>query len=307
MCDKCKKKSCGGGCGGNSASSSGADQLANQLAELAEEVATLTENAKFLLCGHPILLVEHVDDINQFDLDSGKGIDCWDGWAICDGQTHYSKNAKKNITTPNFTDRFIVQAGGNYAVDDIGGADSVALTIGQLAKHNHGVTDAGHIHDINDPGHIHPIQDDMHVHQGVSTPHRHSASLAMGPHTHGFQDSYQDDARLGAVGAGPSAVSLFLNNDPDLAGSVTIASANETFVNKNTDTGTGGTASGFTDLETVVMVIDPAATGIEVLNALTGIDETESGVTGITINDQGNNEEHENRPPYYAAFFVIKL
>jgi len=309
MCTKCKKQSCGGGCGGNSASSSGnsTEQLANQVAELAEEIATLTENAKFLLCGHPILLIEHADDINQFDFDSGKGIDCWDGWAICDGQTHYSKIAKKNITTPNFTDRFIVQAGGNYAVDDVGGADSVALTVGQLAVHNHGVTDPGHFHDINDPGHIHPIQDDMHVHQGVSTPHRHSATLAMGTHTHNVTDHYQDDARLGGVTATAIGLVLSLNSDPDLPGSVTIASANETFDTETTDGGTGGTAAGFTDLETVVMVIDPAATGIEVLNALTGIDETESGTTGITINNEGSNEAHENRPPFYAAFYVIKI
>jgi len=311
MCTKCKKQSCGGGCGGNSASNSGnsTEQLANQVAELAEEIATLTENAKFLLCGHPILLIEHVDDINQFDLDSGKGIDCWDGWAICDGQTHYSKNAKKNVTTPNFTDRFIVQAGGNYAVDDTGGLDSVVLTIGQLAAHNHGVTDPGHFHDINDPGHIHPIQDDMHVHQGVSTPHRHSAGdLTIGAHTHGYRDTFQDDVNIGFVTAAPTpgiTTQGFLNSSA--FGEVTVASAAETFSNEVTDGGSGGGVGGFTGLESVVVVIDPAATGIEVLNSLTGIDETENATTGITTNNEGNDEAHENRPPYFACLYVIKL
>jgi microcystin-dependent protein len=307
MCNKCKEKSCGGGCGGNSASSSGnsAEQLANQVAELAAELATLTENAKFLLCGHPILLIEHADDINQFDFSSGLGMDCWDGWAICDGQQHYSKNAKKNITTPNFTDRFIVQAGGNYAVDDTGGLDSVVLVTAELPAHNHGITDPGHIHDINDPGHIHPIQDDMHTHESYSIPHRHSAELAMGPHTHDYRDEFQDDVNIGFVTVTAIGTQGFLNSSTP--GEVTVASAAETFETRTTDTGTGGTTSGFTDLESATVEIQPAATGIEVLNSLTGIDETQTNTTGITTNNEGSDVAHENRPPFYASFYIIKL
>ena len=303
MCGNCNKKSCGG-C---SKKSSGQDaQIEAILAELQDQIDTLIENTKVFACGHPILLIENADDIAQFN-SAGAGFGCWEKWAICDGKTHINPITKKPFVTPNFTDRFIVQARGAYAVDDVGGEARVTLITTELPIHNHGVTDPGHIHDINDPGHIHPIQDDMHVHQGISTPHRHSGSgLSIGSHTHNVTDHYQDDARLGAIGAGPSAVSLFLNNDPDIAGSVTIASANETFDTETTDGGSGGSVNGFTDLETVVIQIDPAATGIEVLNALTGIDETESAVTGITTNDEGADESHNNLPPYFAALYVIK-
>lgn len=310
MCTKCQKSSCGGGCsGGATASNSGnsQEQLANQLAELSSTVAQLQEDTKAFACGHPILLIENKDDIDQFDLDSGLGIDCWDGWAICNGQQHYSKKSKKNILTPNFTDRFIVQAGGQYAIDDQGGLDAVQLTVPELPSHNHGVTDPGHTHDITDPGHLHAISDDMHTHQAVAAPHRHEAHLAMGSHTHNVRDHYQDDARLGAVTAAGIGVVFSLNSDPDLAGSVTIASSNETYDTETTDNGTGGTADGFTDLETVAIEISPAATGIEVLEAFTGIHETELNDTDITINNTGGDVAHENRPPFFACLYVIKL
>lgn len=306
MCNKCKEKSCGGGCGKNSASNSAnsIEQLANQVAELASELETLTENAKFLLCGHPILLIEQADDIDQFDLSSGLGMDCWDGWAICDGQQHYSKNAKKNITTPNFTDRFIVQAGGSYAVNDTGGLDSVQLVVSELPAHKHGITDPGHIHPIHDPGHIHPIKDDMHTHESYSIPHRHSAELDMGPHTHGYVDDFQDDTNIS--GGNPGGPVYFAFNS-GLPTEVTIASATETYQSRTTDGGSGGTTSGVTDFESATVEIQPAATGIEVLNSLSGIDDTEIAVTGITTNNEGSDVAHENRPPFFACLYIIKL
>ncbi len=304
MCGTCNKKSCGG-CSKKSSNSGQDAQTEALLAELQEQIDTLIENTKVFACGHPILLIENADDIAQFD-STGAGFGCWDKWAICNGQTHINPITKKPFVTPNFTDRFIVQAGGAYAVDDVGGEDRVTLIIAELPIHNHGITDPGHIHDINDPGHIHPIKDDMHVHQAVNDPHNHQATLAMGPHTHGFQDSYQDDARLGAITAAGLGVVLSLNSSPDVPGSVTIASSNETFINKNTDTGTGGTTSGYTDMATQQTTIDPAATGIEVLNALTGIDETEIAVTGITTNNEGADESHNNLPPYFSCLYVIK-
>lgn len=300
-CNSCKKKSCNG-CEGNSLGS-----LQNQLADLQSVVDNLVDNAKFLLCGHPILLITKTEDIEQFEMSTGKGFNCWDKWAVCDGQSHINPKTKKPFVTPNFTDRFIVQARGQYEVGDTGGLDSVILTIPELPSHNHGVTDAGHIHQITDPGHIHAIDDDMHTHQVINEPHQHQASLAVGAHTHNVTDHYQDDARLGATGAGPSAVALFLNNDPDLPGSVTIASANETFDTETTDGGTGHSATGFTDMASVVITTDPAATGIEVLISETGIDQTENAVTGITINNTGGGEAHENRPPYFAGLYVVKL
>jgi microcystin-dependent protein len=50
------------------------------------------------------------------------------GWALCDGA---------GGVTPDLRDRFIVGAGGNYKFKDQGGAESVALTVAQLPRHNH--------------------------------------------------------------------------------------------------------------------------------------------------------------------------
>jgi microcystin-dependent protein len=66
-------------------------------------------------------------------------------WAICDGRTVNGK------LTPNLTDRFVVAAGGSYAVGSTGGANTVTLTINQMPTHNHSgsTTDGGaHNHDV---------------------------------------------------------------------------------------------------------------------------------------------------------------
>ena len=60
------------------------------------------------------------------------------GWFLCDGAN----------STPDLRDRFIVGAGGAYAVAATGGADSVTLTTAQMPSHTHTAT-------VTDPGHTH--------------------------------------------------------------------------------------------------------------------------------------------------------
>ena len=50
------------------------------------------------------------------------------GWVICDG----------NNGTPDLRDKFVIGAGGAFAVDDAGGATT----------HDHTFSDGGHTHDI---------------------------------------------------------------------------------------------------------------------------------------------------------------
>lgn len=61
---------------------------------------------------------------------SGAIVDIPSGWNICDGTNG----------TPDLRDRFVIGAGSTYAVDDIGGSDSVNL------QHSHTVN--GHTHSI---------------------------------------------------------------------------------------------------------------------------------------------------------------
>lgn len=78
---------------------------------------------------------------------SGAVVDIPTGWALCDGSDG----------TPDLRDRFVVGAGGAYAVDDTGGADTVTLTEAQIPTHAHYVnlntnTTGSHQHTYNQTG-----------------------------------------------------------------------------------------------------------------------------------------------------------
>lgn len=53
------------------------------------------------------------------------------GWAICNGEND----------TPDLRDRFVVSAGYNYKLGDVGGVAHVALDIDELPRHVHGTAD----------------------------------------------------------------------------------------------------------------------------------------------------------------------
>jgi len=73
---------------------------------------------------------------------SGVGESIPNGWNICDGTNG----------TPDLRDRFIVGAGNDYQKGDIGGEDSVTLTIPHLPSHSHGI---GNLTLTEDGNHIH--------------------------------------------------------------------------------------------------------------------------------------------------------
>ena len=63
------------------------------------------------------------------------GIILWSGnesniptnWNLCDGTNG----------TPDLRDRFVIGAGNNYEINEIGGSNSIKLTISNLPAHNH--------------------------------------------------------------------------------------------------------------------------------------------------------------------------
>jgi microcystin-dependent protein len=61
---------------------------------------------------------------------SGSASNIPKGWALCNGENK----------TPDLRDRFIVGAGGSYAVGATGGANEVTLTIAQMPSHKHTFT-----------------------------------------------------------------------------------------------------------------------------------------------------------------------
>lgn len=89
-----------------------------------------------------------------------------EGWALCDG----------TLGTPNLIDRFLVGAGGSYAVGDTGGSAAVALTAPQMAAHTHPAsgtanTDGAHAHTVSfstNPAHDHPSPSKMTAGPGTA-------------------------------------------------------------------------------------------------------------------------------------------
>jgi microcystin-dependent protein len=61
------------------------------------------------------------------------------GWALCNGQNR----------TPDLRNRFLVGAGDDYSVNNTGGQNQVTLTVRELPRHSHGVSDPGHSHETN--------------------------------------------------------------------------------------------------------------------------------------------------------------
>jgi hypothetical protein len=276
-CNKCGKKSCG--CKGSSTGSEGT------ISQIQNQIDDLTNQVKFLLCGHPILMIQNPNDVQYFDLVTGKGSKCWEGWAVCDGKTHENPETEEMITTPNLIDRFVVMATGTYAVGDTGGFNTVALTANQNGSHTHSVTDPGHTHGVTDPGHTHGVTDPGHTHSGTTAAHNHTFTTnSAGNHSHAIPELVDlvDDGGTGATAA----------NSPVTNGSSGIAGEHS--------------HSGTTDSSASMLTTNSSNTGISTQSAFTGITNGNSG-TGITINNSGAGEAHENRPPYYALIFVQKI
>jgi microcystin-dependent protein len=279
MCQKCQKSSCKG-----CSKSGGSDiaQLANQLAELQASVDAISDSTKYLRCGHPIIMLQAPDDILAFDVDTGLGSGCFENWAVCNGQVQYSPTDGKNFQTPNLLNNFIVAAGDTYRVDATGGVNSVTLSLPQIPSHTHTITDPGHNHGVTDPGHTHSGSSAAHNHTLTDPGHNHTVTNTMAlnkniPYAHFIDDTLNVDS-----GSGNDVPDTWTQQEIVLTGSVSLASSQ-----------TG-------------ITVASATTTVTVASAYTGV-TTNSNTTGITAVNAGGGESHENRPPYYALLFAIKL
>src|SRR5690625_178239 len=159
---------------------------------------------------------------------SGSSDNIPEGWALCDGTNG----------TPDLRDRFIVGAGGEYAVGATGGAKEVTLTTAQMPKHSHtgSTSTAG-----------------AHTHTGTTN--------TAGAHTHGYTRN-----------SGTVRVSQ-----------ITLA------VNAWLGTRTENTSS--------------AGAHSHTLN----INSAGAHTHTVTTNETGGGQPHENRPPYYALCFIMRV
>lgn len=302
MCDKCKESSCNGGC---NSSSNNSDTQA-QLDYLSEQLDSLTSLTRFL-SGHPILALEDANDISQFDFTTGVGSGTWLGWSICNGSNYPSPLGA--IATPDLRDRFLVGSQGSYAVSDTGGEATHVLVVTEIPAHNHGITDTGHTHVVTDPGHDHNVTDPGHTHANSATPHFHTFTTdSGGSHNHDYYDYSNETKDLDGVNSGGGVAFTQLAHGSGSGGSAWIGTHSLEY-NQRTSFGSNPSThshTGNSDMATVAVTISTAFTGIDMDHAYTGITNV-SNTTGITINDEGGNVAHENRPPYFALLFVKKI
>lgn len=284
MCQKCGNKKCGGCDVGSSTKQMATLQA--QIAEVQDQLDSMSTSLKAFLNGHPILLLQNPDDVADFDTSSGEGANDWAGWGICNGQQYKNTITNKFIKTPDLRDKVPAGAGGTYDVDNEFGNDYINLTIAQLAKHDHPVTDPGHTHVITDPGHHHAVTDPGHSHGASGLPHTHTFTTAPnGDHNHGY--------------AAPSVTIGYTSGSSSANTSNLSANDNTTVNGSHTHTGT-------TDAAAVGVTVQNGFTGLHVDDAYTGITNVVN-VTGITVDERGNGDNVDVRQRSYAVFFVMKI
>lgn len=191
-----------------------------------------------------------------------------DGWRLCDGDNN----------TPDLRDRFIVGAGGKYTQGDKGGADSVVLTTGEMPSHTHGfssgtaASNGAHTHNVS--GTISTVADHTHT---ITT----TIPSSGGAHSH---------AKV------PSGGTVSTNG-------VYVASASQ---QNSTITISGEDGSGHSHTAT-----SAAANAGGHSHALSSGSAASGGAHTHTVTGEnalsGGGTAHENRPPYFALCFIMKI
>jgi len=224
---------------------------------------------------------------------SGSASSIPSGWALCNGQTVGSS------ATPDLRGMFIVGSGGTYSTGDTGGSESVVLTTSDLPSHTH--TISAHTHNIGNHGHsvdshshnignhTHSVGDHWHNFSGSATGNTGNTAV---PHTH---------AITGTVGTG-SGLALGTNYTGDYSPRNTGAATDTTHLHSvnvsisgQTNQGGPGETGGSSGSTGTSSPGTNQASGV--------IDDGGSGDTGST----GNGTAHENRPPYYALAYIMKV
>lgn len=175
--------------------------------------------------------------------------------------------------TPDLRDRFVVGAGTTYSVGDIGGAASVTLTSAQIPSHTHTITTTGSASSEN--AHAHTFSGTT---SGQSNSHSHGASVSDPGHAHASTNN-------GAYnGGGPGLAMGIGGNTPGYA--TTSATTGISVSIGGADADHSHTYSGTTS---------------------TTAAHTHTLTLSSTAASTGGGTSHENRPPYYALAYIMRL
>ena len=215
------------------------------------------------------------------------GIILWSGatsnipadFRLCDG----------NNGTPDLRGRFIVgaSAGGGYNVNETGGSNTVTLTEAQLPTHAHSDGTYG----TNSDSHEHSdgslaISQDNHQHsagtyESSDNTHAHSVNDPGHHHEIEFSNSDSGDEFIEESGRGKSGQEPTLGNQTGIS------------INNNTHSHDVAGVSGF-------------YAHTHQVTGSTAADVHSHDVTGQS-GSTGSNQAHENRPPYYALAYIMKV
>jgi microcystin-dependent protein len=197
------------------------------------------------------------------------------GWALCNGANG----------TPNLRNRFIVGAGGNYNPGDTGGSNSVTLTTSQIPAHSHTGSTAsagGHVHSGS------TATAGAHAHTGSTATaggHSHSGSTSgVGNHAHSITVYQTNSYQLGNNTA--------LDRSGASTGSTGGAGAHSHSL--NIDSAGAHTHS---------LSINSAGAHTHSLS----INSAGAHTHTVTVGNTGGGQSHENRPPYYALAFIMRV
>ena len=204
---------------------------------------------------------------------SGESTAIPSGWHLCDGSNG----------TPDLRDRFIVGAGSTYKVKDTGGEASHTLTTNEMPSHNHGFTGTAH-------NHTGSLSNATATSAGS---HTHTASggssggyVIVGPLLSGSAGS-----ELPEIGSGrnltASKVASLWNND------FAAVKDNEDYGRLDVQGSSGSTIS--------------INSGGAHTHSVSGNVTVNSATAGGTVGSTGGGQAHENRPPYFALCFIMKL
>jgi len=221
------------------------------------------------------------------------------GWVLCNGTNG----------TPDLRDRFVVGSGSTYAVGATGGAANVSLTTAQLPSHNHSGNSSntgGHAHtsgNLSGASHTHGsgnLTGTSHTH-GSGNLNTGSTTVSGGAHTH-------------TLGSMTGNVNNHTHNSNSTSASNRVQHPHfEEFWSSIMKTTSSDTHSHGTHSHNISGNSGANTPGVSGNTAGSGVGVSgNTGSTGdhshtITVGNTGSGSAHENRPPYYALAFIMKL
>jgi len=196
------------------------------------------------------------------------------GWQVCDGTNG----------TPDLRDRFVVGAGTTYSVGDTGGANTVTLDATQIPSHTHSISGSGTTGST-----------------GISHTHTFSGTTAnAGSHSHSGSAN-----TVGLTG------SIWIGGPPQVAPSGIISGPNANGGRPGLDFNSGNVQRfDINATHSHTLSINSAGDHVHSLSGTTDATDPAhthtfsfSGTSGGT----GGGNAHENRPPYFALLFIMRV